>query len=161
MNKLNRTINSFLASKEYTNTSIHYDMNALKIRLHQNNSKNRFLYFYIYHPWRITLNGKLLNSSGNCPYKNEDESQKEHEHKFKQYCETTRFLEQFPIKMINIHHITNDLSISWENSALLESPTLSSENYSYHIYDYINGKDYDIYFNRIDKDTFDISNREK
>ena len=41
----------------------------------------------------------------------------------------------------------------------LESSSISSENWSYHIYDYINGVMYDVYYNRIEKDTFDVSDR--
>ena len=70
----------------------------LKLDLHQNQSENRYIYFYIYHPWRITLNEKILNSSGDCPYKEDNESQEDHEIKFRLYCKKTEFLERFPIK---------------------------------------------------------------
>ena len=159
MNNIKQTLESFLTSEEYTNTSIHYDINAIKIRLHQNQSENRYIYFYIYHPWRISLNQKILNSSGDCPYKEDNESQKDHEIKFILYCKKTKLLERFPIKKIAIDSISNDLSIVWENGAILESSSLSSENWSYHIYDYINGVMYDVYYNRIEKDTFDVSDR--
>ena len=159
MKNFKQMLESFLTSEAYTHTSIHYDMNAVKIRLHQNLSESRYISFYIYHPWRISLNGELINSSADYPHPKKNESDEEHKTKYESYCQTTKFLERFSINKINIDAKTNDLSVFWENNAVLESPTFSPKDYSYHIYDYINGEGYDVYYNRIEKDTFDVIDR--
>ncbi len=50
MIKIQKIIQQFIQSEYYTNTSIHYDANAIKIRMHENNSDNRYIFIYIYHP---------------------------------------------------------------------------------------------------------------
>ena len=133
MNQLKKRLESFIGSEEYTNTSIEYDMNAIKIRLHQNKSKSKYISFYIYPSWRITLNNETLNSSENCPYRGEGETQMDYKIRFTKYCKTTKLLGKVPIKKVKINEKPNSLSIVWENGATLESSSFSSNEYAYHI----------------------------
>ena len=75
---IQKIINDFLRSINYTNTSIHYDMNVIKIRLHENQSDQRYIYLYLHSPWRIIRNGKISNSSTLYPFEQEYDSEAEH-----------------------------------------------------------------------------------
>jgi len=56
MEEIRKAILEFIESARYSNTSINYDVNALKLRFYENNSEDRYILFYIYSPWRIIGN---------------------------------------------------------------------------------------------------------
>jgi len=155
MIKIQKIIQQFIQSESYANTSIHYDANAIKIRMHENNSDNRYIFIYIYHPWRITVNCKIINSSDLYPYESECRSKSIHKKKFDNYCNSTKLLSTEHISDVVITSGSNDLIIKWTNGTMLECFCLNTNEWSYHIYDYLNCIQYDCCYGKIVRSKFD------
>ena len=149
MNIIQKVIYNFIQSDTYINTTIHYDMNTIKIRLHENQSKERYVYFYIYSPWRITKNGIFISSSDLYTHEDELEDQSKYEETFAQYVKATEYLLKHKIVDIKIKSESTDLVIQWADGTLLESFGLNPDEWSYHIYDKLNEKTYDVFYGRI------------
>jgi hypothetical protein len=145
------TIRTFLRSGSYTSTTIHYDMNAIKIRIHENNSEQRYILFYLYAPWRIIRNRTIINSSGLYPIEQLYASKAKHKKAFLKYCDSTRTLARKRIVKVTIAPRSNDLTIEWGDGTMLEKYCLDPKEYDYHIYDYLNNKTYDFRFDRVSK----------
>lgn len=134
--KVQRSLREFIKSDAYTNTTIHYDANAVKIGLHENHSETRYILLYIYPPWRITRQGRIVNSSE--LYSEDTEAS------FVRYTQSTLELSKQRIVGIGIKPESYDLSLKWEDGASLESFNLEGEEHCYHIYDHINSASCDV-----------------
>jgi hypothetical protein len=139
------SLNAFIRSGECKRTTIHYDMNAIKIRLFGDSSQQAYM-FYLYSPWRIVHNDALVNSSHLYPYEEQCESKEEYLIEFSKFCETTRHLESHQIERIELTPTSNDLTVYWENGCRLEKVCMDID-YDYHIYDRVNKLSYDLGFN--------------
>jgi hypothetical protein len=145
-------IRKFLRGGSYTLTTIHYDMNAIKIRMYENNnSEQRYIFFYLYSPWRIIKNRTIINSSGLYPVEQHYASKAKHKKAFLKYCDTTKTLARKKIIKVSIAPRSNDLTIEWGDGTTLEKYCLDPKEYDYHIYDYLNNKSYDIRYDGISK----------
>ena len=155
MIKIQRIIQEFIRSESYTDTSIHYDANVIKIRMHENHSDNRYIFIYAYHPWRITLNCRIINSSDRYPDEYKCRSKSTHRKQFDNYCNSTTSLSLERILDVIITPGSNDLIIKWTNGAIFECFSLNPKEWSYHIYDYLNRITYDCYYGKITRGKFD------
>lgn len=149
MMKIQKIIREFIASEAYTNTTIHYDMNVIKIRLHENHSDERYIFFYIYPPWRIICHGKIVNSSDMYPQERNTDEEIDYTKMFHQYTKSTQELTKQRITDVIIKPESFDLTIKWADETILESCNLNENEWSYHIYDTINGKSYDASYGKI------------
>jgi hypothetical protein len=149
MEEIQKAILEFIESDRYSNTTINYDVNSLKLRLYENNSEERCLFFYIYYPWRIVGNGKIFNSSDLYPSEEFSESKEQHKCEFEDYTKSTSELAKQKIVSLAINPITHDLKIEWANGTYLESFTLDSESAQYHIYDNLNFIAHDVSYGNI------------
>jgi hypothetical protein len=141
MVKVNEMVQGFVASQEYTNTTIHYDMDAIRIRLYESYSDKRCLFFYVYTPWRITQQGRIINSS---ELYSEDSKEA-----FSRYTESTRELCKQRITDVTIKPGSFDISLKWDDGTILESFNLEADEDCYHIYDNLNGVVYDVRYGNI------------
>lgn len=124
-------VNEFLSLGGNKRTNVHYDMNAIKIRLNDGANQKVYL-FYVYSPWRIVHNDVLVNSSHLYPYDEYYESREDHKRAFAEYCQRTRDLEHIRIQRIDIKPKTNDLTVEWESGHRLEKVCMADRDY--HIY---------------------------
>lgn len=149
---IENSIKCFLLGKRYSHTTINYDMNAIKIRLYEDNSDERYLFLYIYSPWRIVKENKIINSSALYPFEGNYDLKEEHDKEFLTYCNSTSSLAKRKIVEITIKKATNDLIIRWDDGTLLEKFCFEVEDYDYHIYDNLNAFAYDVCFNKIEQE---------
>jgi hypothetical protein len=149
MNDIQKIIKDFISGDAYTNTTIHYDMNTIKIRLYENHSLERCIFFYIYSPWRITKKGKLINSSDLYTHEDEFEDRTKFKEAFAKYIKTTEELCKHKVVDVKIQSESTDLVFKWTDGTILESFGLNPHEWSYHIYDKINGQTYDVFYGKI------------
>lgn len=142
--RMTDAVNDFLRQGRCTATSIHYDMNSIKIRLFEKDGRQAFM-LYLYPPWRIVRDDALVNSSAEYPADHLYESREEHRAAFMIYCQSTSSLETETIHRVEAVPTTNDLTVYWESGCRLEKPCMSRE-WDYHIYDRLNALLHDVGF---------------
>ena len=149
MEEIRKAILEFIESVRYSNTSINYDVNALKLRFYENNSEDRYILFYIYSPWRIIGNGEIINSSDLYPSEEFSESKEQYESEFEAFIKSTSELAKQKVTSIAINPLTHDLKIEWDDGTYLESFTLDYVNAQYHIYDTLNHIAHDVSYGNL------------
>ncbi|MFA5205148.1 MAG: hypothetical protein WC708_12175 [Lentisphaeria bacterium] len=145
-------INDMIANNLFFVNRINYDMNALKLRLVQDEQSNKVIFFYIYSNWRLSKDNKIINSSFKYPHEQYYGNKASHRRSFLKYCGSTRYLEDNAIEKIEIDNKTKDLKVFWSTGELLEAFCFESNSTSYHVYDQINGHTYDVMYGKINKE---------
>jgi hypothetical protein len=129
-------------------TSICYATNTIKILFMSETNQIKY-FFNIDPPWRIILNGKLIQTSYNYPHHNkyvQDKITSESE-AFYEWCSITEFMKADNIQNITVHD-NADLTIEWENGAILDAFINDNEGASYYFYDKINYKVYEFEYGK-------------
>jgi hypothetical protein len=122
------------------------------LRIEFVNENEKCIYFFVIDPpWRIVLDNKIIASSSNYPY-NENDEKKQQQKEIKWFSKTN-FMKYEKIKEIKLQE-NCDLIIEWENDAILNSFITDSEYPSCYFYDRINDKAYDFFYGKIIRDDY-------
>jgi hypothetical protein len=144
--------NKLINSLENLKNRICYATNSLQIHYLPDLDDKKY-FFHIDPPWRIVFNNKIIQNSYNYPYHSNysDDQRKQEEEDFHTWCKLTEFMKNEKIKIVTAHE-NADLTIEWENHAVLNAFIDDDEGASYYFYDKVNYKVYEFEYSKCIQD---------
>ena len=146
-----KEFNNYVNQLTYSKTHICYATNTIRIQFFSATDEKLF-FFHIDPPWRIVHNREIIQSSYSYPYHSDyPDDQGREDEDFHAWCDKADFMREERIRSIILHE-SADLTIEWENNAILQAFINNIENPSYRFYDKVENKVYEFTYGRCTQD---------